>query len=128
MFRNAAVLMGLLVVVYWAWASFHELTISSAGPMEFARSKGLLYAAFVAPAILSSVAIIWIKHPLLRVLAIIANVIIGTWWLSLSLAMPLLSSFQIFWALFALSSAVAVIAIVLNSRRGSSPGQPGAEL
>lgn len=112
--RAAAIILNLLVLFFWVGSSIHEVR---AAQSRFEFGKGLLYASFVVPAIFSVVALVWIRRRAMRVLAVVSSILIATWWMFYSAAMPALSWFQLFWSIFAVAPAVAVVALVLDSKR-----------
>lgn len=112
--RAIAIMTNLMVVTYWLWASVHEMAVDPRGPALFVSSKGLVYTLFVLPAMLSVVALVWIRHRAMRTIAVIANVLIAVWWVGLSAAMPALSVYQLFWSLFACACTIAIVALVLD--------------
>jgi hypothetical protein len=112
--RAIAIIMSLIVIIYWVWASVHEIATSNRGLAIILSRKGIAYALFVLPAGSSIIALAYVRRKVVRFVAIALNVVSALWWILYSLAMPSFSVYQQFWSLFAFAPIVALVALVLT--------------
>ena len=101
------------MIAYWLWAAIHEIEASRMELLTFLSGRSWFHMLFALPAILSIIALARTQHRAIRVIAIVCNVLVGTWWTlySLSASTPAFSVSLLPPISLALAHIVGVIAL-----------------